>query len=463
MDPPEEPVLTILQTVQAHEIAVAPWQIIVLVLLLAASALVSGAEVAFFSLSATTRESLGEKTDRASTRILKLLGRPRHLLITILVLNTVINVSAAILAALITESIAAGLGFSRELIFALEVVALTFVLLVVSEITPKLIASRYPVPYSRRVSGPLGILYKALFPIVALLAWLLQSVQALLKRWWIGDGPEKLSPEDLRVMADIGKAHGTIEAEEHEWISSLLEFGDTSVRAIMINRLDIVALPTSASFEEVFKLIRTTGHSRLPVYRSHLDDVKGILYAKDLLPLLNTPEAQMDWYAKVRPPMFVPLGKKLDDLLTDFQQQKTHLAIVVDEYGGTAGLVTLDDVLEEVVGEIQDEHDEHAGDLIEVIAPGEYRVDARIPLDELNDEFQLSLPTEDYSFETLGGLIFHLAGAIPEAGDVAVHEGLHLQVEQVENNRIRTVRVRLIMPDGRDSLQDRGAGQSEGQ
>ena len=439
-----------------------PWQIVVLVLLLLASALVSGAEVAFFSLSATTREAISQKPDRASRRILKLLGQRQHLLITILVLNTAINVSAAILAALITESIATSLGFSRQLVFALEIVALTFVLLVVSEITPKLIASRHPLAYSRRVAAPLGLLKKPMYPLVTFLAWLLRSFQTLVQRWWTASGPERLSSDDLKVMADIGKAHGSLEAEEHKWIQSLLEFGDTNVRAIMINRLDIVALPTTASLQEAFNLIRTTGHSRLPVYDNHLDDIKGVLYAKDLLPFLKNTDAVINWQALVRPPIFAPLGKKLDDLLQDFQKQKTHLAIVVDEYGGTAGLVTLDDVLEEVVGEIQDEHDEQSGDLIEPLGQGAFRIDARLPLDELNDALKLSLPTEEYSFETLGGLIFHLAGVIPKAGDISMHEGLQLEVEQVESNRIRTVLVKMVESSDNLTQPDPATGPSNG-
>ncbi|MDE2731046.1 MAG: hemolysin family protein [Bacteroidota bacterium] len=440
----EEPFLIL--TAQVPEFTVVPWQIVVLVLLLLASALVSGAEVAFFSLSATRREELGTRSDQASLRILRLLGRPEHLLIAILVLNTVINVSAAILAALITESVATSLGLSRELVFALEIVALTFVLLIVSEITPKLIASRYPVGYSRRVAGVLSLLYRMLYPLVALLAWLLHSGQDLLQRWWNGKGPEKLSPDDLKVMADIGKAHGSIEDEEHRWIQSLVDFGDTKVRAIMINRMDIVALPSTASLEEAFQLIRNSGHSRLPVHDGHLDEIRGVLYAKDLLPYLNDPDAAVDWVSIVRPPMFAPMSMKLDDLLQDFQKRKTHLAIVVDEFGGTAGLVTLDDVLEEVVGEIQDEHDEPAGFEIEPVNTHTYRVDAGIPLDELNERLRLGLPTDDYPIETVGGLVLHLAGVMPEAGHVSEHAGLKFRVERVEDNRILTICVQLPVP-----------------
>ena len=441
MDPPEEPSLAIAFTAQVPDFPVAPTEIIAFVLLLLASAVVSGAEVALFSLDATARESLHTRPDRTSQRVLTLLERPRHLLITILLLNTFVNVSAAILAALMTEEVASSFGLSREIVFALEVIALTFVLLVVSEITPKLLASRHAVTYSRSVAGTLMVISRVLYPVVALLAGLLQRMQVVFHNWGLKDEPEILSSDDLKVMAEIGEAHGSLEPDEHEWIRSILDFGDTSVRAIMVNRLDITALPVTATLKDALELIRSTGHSRLPLYAGHLDSILGIVYAKDLLPYLSTNESNIDWTRLMRPPMFVPLGKKLDDLLQDFQRRKTHLAIVVDEYGGTAGLVTLEDVLEEVVGDIQDEHDEDEDTLLEKISDSEYRADARIDLDELNSALALTLDTESFGFETLGGLIFHLAGDIPEAGYETVHDRLQMEVESVENNRIRLVRI----------------------
>ncbi|MYI84532.1 MAG: HlyC/CorC family transporter, partial [Rhodothermaceae bacterium] len=243
--------------------------------------------------------------------------------------------------------------------------------------------------------------------------------------------------------AEIGKDHGSLEEDEHGWIQSLLDFGDTTVRAIMVNRLDISALPITASLKEALELIRICGHSRLPLYKDHLDNIQGVVYAKDLLPYVNKPDASIDWTHLMRPPIFVPLGRKLDDLLQDFQHRKTHLAIVVDEYGGTAGLVTLDDVLEEVVGEMEDEHDEVRDTLIIPLGNRKYKVDARINLDDLNDAANISLPTDTYEFETLGGLIFHLAGDIPEPGYTTVHDRMEISVDEVENNRIRMVHIRI--------------------
>ena len=421
----------------------------VFLVLLLISAIVSGSEVALFSLDAAKKEQLAQRGDRGSQRALSLLAKPQHALITILILNTIVNVSAAVLAALGTEQIAESFGLSRTIVFLLEICALTFVLLVVSEITPKLIASRHAITYSRLVAGPLRGAYWLLFPLVKLLANWMQHTQKGFLRWVLPDKPERLSPEDLRVMAEIGMAHGTIEADEQAWINSILEFGDTSVRAIMINRLDITALSVQDSLSEALDVIRSSGHSRLPLYVGHLDNILGIIYAKDLLPYL-TPEhdeAKVDWTTLMRPPMFVPQSKKLDTLLQDFRAKKMHLAIVVDEYGGTAGLVTLEDVLEEVVGDIQDEHDNTKESFVEHLGANRYRIDARIDLDDLNTLLGLSLDTEAFDFETLGGLVFHLAGDIPEVGYEATYEDLHMKVDSVANNRIGAVHIHRVLVD----------------
>lgn len=444
MAPPEgSPIAALGLLVQSHSASVSPTEIVVFLLLLLASAVVSGAEVALFSLRATDRETLAARGDHRSRRVLSLLENPRRLLVTILLLNTLINVSAAILAALVTERVAESMELPSEIVFALEVVALTFTLLIVSEITPKLIASRYALTYSRRVAGVLKIVSWPLHPVTTLLARMTTRIHGIYHNWNGDEKSDLLSSDDLRVMAEIGKDHGSLEEDEHGWIQSLLDFGDTTVRAIMVNRLDISALPITASLKEALELIRTCGHSRLPLYKDHLDNIQGVVYAKDLLPYVNQPDAPVDWTRVMRPPIFVPLGRKLDDLLQDFQHRKTHLAIVVDEYGGTAGLVTLDDVLEEVVGEMEDEHDEVRDTLIIPLGNREYKVDARINLDDLNDAANISLPTDTYEFETLGGLIFHLAGDIPEPGYTTVHDRMEISVDEVESNRIRMVHVRI--------------------
>ncbi len=429
--------------------------LVVFVLLLLASALFSGSEVALFSLDAADKEMLAEAGDRASRRVLALLERPRQLLITILLLNTLVNVSAAILAALMTEQVAEGFALSQTIVFVLEVVVLTFLLLVVSEITPKLVATQHAIAFGKRVSWPLLVLHRLCGPLSRSLARSMNVVQRRLKP----SSPQRLSSEDLKAMADIGQAHGTLEEEERELINSIVEFGDTSVRAIMVSRLDMVALPVTATLQEALEMIRTQGHSRLPLYVDHLDNILGVVYAKDLLPYLKNGNAigRLDWTRVMRPPMFVPHGRKLDDLLKDFQRKKTHLAIVVDEYGGTAGLVTLEDVLEEIVGDIRDEHDEPEEEWHEQLGEHVYRIDARMDLDDLNELLGLDLDTESFDFETLGGLIFHLTGEIPSEGDEVPYGRLTLRVERVENNRIGQVRVTVTPPVEDEDLTEKRA------
>ncbi|MCY4159036.1 MAG: CNNM domain-containing protein [Bacteroidetes bacterium] len=444
MDPPEDPYLIVLSLLAQVQALVSPIEIVVFLLLLLASAIVSGSEVALFSLSATNREALLERADRRSMCVLTLLEKPRHLLVNILLLNTLINVSVAILATFVTTKIIRIIEPRSEIaVFAIQVVALTFILLIISEITPKLIASRYAITYSRRVAGGLTLISKPLYPVTLLLARMSSAFQGIYRNWRANEDSEVLSSDDLKAMAEIGKDHGSLEDDEHKWIQSLLDFGETTVRTIMINRLDVSAIPITASLTEALELIRTCGHSRLPLYKDHLDNIQGIVYAKDLLSFLDLPDTEVDWEQILRPPIFVPLGRKLDDLLQDFQRRRTHIAIVVDEYGGTAGLVTLDDVLEEVVGEIEDEHDEARDTLVIPTGEHEYRVDARINLIDLGDTLEIFLQSDSNEFETLGGLIFHLAGDIPEPGYTTMYHQLELSVEAVENNRIRTVHIRF--------------------
>ena len=212
----------------------------------------------------------------------------------------------------------------------------------------------------------------------------------------------------------------------------------------------IIALDVGANIADAIEIIRRSGHSRLPLYLEHLDNILGIVYAKDLLRILteHPDEETIDWTSLARPAIFVPLGKMLDDLLRDFQERKTHIALVVDEYGGTAGLVTLEDVLEEIVGEIRDEHDEDEEDLYEKISATEYLVDAKIDLDDLNEILGTKTDTENLDFETLGGLIFHLAREIPAKDDTFENEGVTYEVTEVINHRVVQVRIKIGSASG---------------
>lgn len=376
-------------------------------------------------------------------RVLKLLERPRQLLISILILNTLVNVAAAVLAAVLTGAVAAAQQWNPTITLIIEMIVLTFVILVLSEITPKLIATRHATAFARSVSWLIMMLHRILYPLSDLLARSTRLMQSRIK-----PGTRRISSADLKTLADVGEAHGTLEEEERELIYSIVEFGETCVREIMVSRLDMVALPVTATLTETLDLIRESGHSRMPLYVDHLDNILGVVYAKDLLPHLNREDgsSRLDWARIARAAIFVPMGKRLHDLLKDFQTKKTHIAIVVDEYGGTAGLVTLEDVLEEIVGEIRDEHDETEEALYERVDEHTYRFDARINLDDINEIVGIELDTEIYDFETLGGLIFHVTGSIPEEGDDIEFDSLRMHVETVENHRIGQVRVEFLQP-----------------
>jgi gliding motility-associated protein GldE len=425
----------------AFDPAIVAVEIGVLLLLLASSALFSGSEVALFSIKASTRVALAAGKDRAGRRVARLLEKPREVLVTILILNTFANVMAAIIAAVVTAQAASTFQWSTTLTVAIEVVVLTFVILVVSEITPKLLATRNPQIFAKRVGGLLFVLHRLLRPVSRSLAGMTAGIHSGLT-----PSARRISGEDVKTMAEIGEAHGTIEHEERELIHSIVEFGETSVREIMVSRLDIQAIPVTATLQEALEIVRSSGHSRLPLYVDHLDNILGVVHAKDLLPYLSdTDEAvRIDLTRIARRPVFVPPGKKLDDLLREFQSRKTHIAIVVDEYGGTAGLVTLEDVLEEIVGDIRDEHDEDEETYAERLDDWSYRCDARLNLDDLGELLGVELAAEEFDFETLGGLIFHLSGSVPSAGDVLEYEGIRLTVESVETNRIGEVLVRQL-------------------
>ncbi len=415
-------------------------QIGAFVLLLALSALFSGSEVALFSVTTADREALADEAAADAARVVRLLDRPRRLLAAVLLLNTVVNVGAAILSTQLMLTAAEAFGWSRLAALAANVVGLTFILLVTSEIAPKLIASRQPVRFARTVSGLLSPLVRAVTPIADLLAAMATAVQARFRT-----EAEPLSSADIKSMADVGEAEGSIGEEERALIHSIVEFGETTVREVMVSRVDMQALSADADLEAALDLIRASGHSRFPLYREHLDNVLGVVYAKDLLPSLDGAGRTPDWAAIARRPLFVPPGKALDDMLADFQGSNTHMAIVVDEYGGTAGLVTLEDLLEEVVGEIRDEFDAEHERLVVAVAPGVFRAEARVDLDDLAEAVGVEMETDGYDFETLGGLILHLTGDIPSPGDEVRHEGLLLRVEGVEDNRILGVRVEHVL------------------
>jgi putative hemolysin len=404
-------------------------------LLLAMSAFFSSSETAYFSLNKLQIKELGEGDDSAGQRAARLLARPQRLLVTLLVGNMVANISAATLATIIAGELALAGNLMLEWVIPVQVVVVTLVLLLASEVTPKALASRHNESIARTASLPLVGAQVLLWPVVRPVLAFTHQMQRRVQ------GPDRLlyTSDELKTLVETGQEEGRLEEDEKKLIHSIFEFGETTVREVMVPRIDMVCLPHDSGFEEAVDLIRREGHSRIPMYRERVDNVVGILYAKDLIPFLQQDEAPQTLEQLARLPYFVPEGKKIDELLREFQTNHIHMAIVVDEYGGTAGLVTLEDILEEIVGEIQDEFDTEAPPWRRTADDG-WVLDSGMLLEDVNALLEEEvLPTvEDY--ETLGGFIYELAGEVPKAGASYEHVGWRFTVMTMKRHRIGLVK-----------------------
>jgi len=414
-------------------------------ILIALSAFFSGSEAAFFSLSKEMIERLKESTSRASRRIVNLLAKPRFLLITILVGNTLVNVAAATIAALLTADFSSHLQFSENLAILIEVVVVTLVLLIFSELTPKIFAVKNSYKFASAVSIPLQIINFITYPIVVVLDKFPTLISGLMAT---RIKKHLLSKEELKTLLEVSEEKGALEEDEKEMIHSIFEFSKTTVKEIMVPRIDMVCVEKGTLLNDLIDIIKTRGHTRIPLYDDKVDNILGVIHAKELLPFINDPSQKVDLVSYARAALFVPESKLIDELLKDFQIEKQHMAIVVDEYGGTAGLITLEDVIEEIVGEIQDEYDREKP-LFKKIDDNHFLVDAKIDLDELNDELDMNLPG-DQSFESLGGFIFNQTGSVPETKQEIEYGRYKFIIEKIDRNRI--LEVLIIKSEPKDDL-----------
>jgi len=416
-------------------------QSVLLILGLLLSAIFSGSEVAFFSLT-HQMENLNhdqEKRGAADAMIIKMLNKPRRLLSTILIGNTFANIIASVMAAVITGSIVAYYGFPELLVFTIEIIVLTFMILILSEITPKIIAINNPVRTSRRYAWFIYSFYFLLAPFSKLIAQSTINLEKYLPR-----PANKMTSADIKTMAEVSEQEGSLKGDEREIIENVIEFGTITVREIMTSRVNIAAVSVDASLDEVLELIKEKGVSRMPLYENDLDNIIGVIHAKDVLPYIGgeLDDSSVNWRSIARKALYIPSTKKLDDLLRDFQSEKNHMAIVVDEYGGTEGLVTMDDILEEIVGDIADEYDEGEQKPYVRFKNGVYIFDAQIDLDDMEEILNIELTTDEDDYETLGGLVYHLTERLPNVGERVRYKNIDLTVHSVENNRIKKVRVK---------------------
>jgi gliding motility-associated protein GldE len=414
--------------------------LLVVIILLIGSGLMSASEVAFFSLRPDDIENLKTNKNKKSKAILNLYDNPEKLLSTVLVANNTINIAIVLLSAFISSRM---FHFSSEPVlgFIINVVAITFLLLFFGEVMPKVYASRNQITIARFMAYPLTVLEKVFQPVTSLLIF---SSSFVKKR--AGTRRSNISMDDLSDALELTSDDF---AEDEKILKGIVNFGNINVSAIMCPRIDVTAIDIKSRFDKIVPVIINSGFSRIPVYSGSFDTVKGILYAKDVLPYTNNP-GSFKWQALLRPPYFIPETKKINDLLKEFQTRKIHMAIVIDEYGGTSGIVTLEDILEEIVGEISDESDEDQL-LFHKLDDKTYIFEAKILL----NDFCKVLDIDEDQFEevrgeseTLAGLILELTGEIPQKDQIIKLGDFVFRIESADKRRIKEVRVEINKNDG---------------
>ena len=411
--------------------------IVVLIGLLAASALISGAEVAFFALKPQEIDKINNEKSRRAKLIKNFLSRPKELLATILIANNFANVSVIILSTYISESLFDFQG-SELMKFLIQIIIITFLLLLFGEVLPKVYANNKAVSFAKLMSLPLSFLEKIFNPISA---FLISSTRIIDRK--IKNNKHNLSVDDLSNALEL--THDENEnKDEKKILEEIVKFGNTDVKQIMRSRIDVTALDYKSTYTDVLKTIKKTGFSRIPIYQDSFDLIKGILYIKDLLPYLNKSD-NFKWNKLIREVFFVPENKKIDNLLKEFQEKKIHLAVVVDEYGGTSGIVTLEDIIEEIVGDINDEFDDD--DIIySKLDNKNYVFEGKTTLKDFYRIINISgenFEQKKGEADSLAGFIIENIGNFPEKKQKINFENYTFSIEGINNRRITRIKVTL--------------------
>jgi gliding motility-associated protein GldE len=413
--------------------------LLVIIILLIVSAMMSASEVAFFSLGPEDLENLKTNKDKKSKTVLNLYNNPEKLLSTVLVANNTVNIAIVLVAAFLSFRI---FDFSSVPVlgFIINVVIITFLLLFFGEVMPKVYASRNHITIALFMAYPLTVLEKVFKPVTSLLIF---SSSFVKKR--TGTRRSNISMDDLSDALELTSEDFT---EDEKILKGIVNFGNINVNAIMCSRTDVTAIDIKYGFDKIVPIIINSGFSRIPVYSGSFDSVKGILYAKDVLPFTNNP-GSFKWQALLRTPYFVPETKKINDLLKEFQTKKIHMAVVIDEYGGTSGIVTLEDILEEIVGEITDESDEDQL-LFRKLDEKTYIFEAKILLNDFCKVFDIDEELFEEvrgESETLAGLILELTGEIPQKDQVIKYRDFIFRIESADRRRIKEIRVEINKND----------------
>ncbi|TWO32117.1 gliding motility-associated protein GldE [Seonamhaeicola sediminis] len=407
---------------------------VLLILLLVCSALISGAEVALFSLTKNDVEAGLEENSKRMQVVSLLVERPKKLLATILVANNFINIATVILFAYLGDFIFGDIA-NPKVKFVLEVIVITFLILLFGEILPKIYASRNNVKFASFMAYPLKVLDVILSPVSSPM----QSVTLAIHNK-LGKRKSNLSVDQLSQALELTSDEDTTK-EEHKILQGIVSFGNTDTKQVMRPRIDIFALNIQQKYAEIMPEIITNGYSRIPVYEENIDQIKGILYVKDLLPHIN--KKQFNWVSLIKEPFFVPENKKLDDLMAEFQEKKVHLAVVVDEYGGTSGLISLEDIIEEIVGDISDEFDDE--DLqYSKLDNNNYVFEGKTAL---KDIYKITKIEDEYLFEenkgeaeTIAGFVLEISGSFPKLNSKINFRNYVFTIEALDRKRIKLVK-----------------------
>ena len=434
-------------------------EILLQVVLILINAFFAATELAVVSLNSTKLRKLEEDGNKTASKLLKMVEEPSAFLSTIQVAITLAGYLGSAFAAEnfsgnLSNWLYYTLGFQALSLKALNTVSIIIITIILSyftlvfgELVPKRIAMQKPYEVAKLACGVIRGMAFVLRPVIWLLSVSVNAVLRLL-RLKVEAEEESVTEDEIRMMVDLGGQRGTIDEDEQEWIQNVFDFGDISVREAMTPRNDVDALPDDADDQEILEMVRECGRSRIPVYQENIDTIVGILNARDFLldrnSGKNTPLKEL-----LRPAYFAPETIKADNLFKEMQKEKVHIAIVVDEYGGTEGIITMEDLLEEIVGNIYDEFDQPEQPEIVPLGENQWRVSGATPLSSLVDDLDLPLPESD-DYDTLGGMIVTRLSSIPKDGeelDLEVN-GVALHVERIRDHRIESVVVRLLVPKG---------------
>lgn len=416
--------------------------ILLIFFLFLCSAFFSGSEVALFSLDKEKLNTIFPKNNFIFRYTDFLLSYPRRLLVTILISNTIVNVAASIIAVMLALKIAHNHNINEDLVLTIQIIIVTLVVILFGELTPKIWALKNPIGFTKVVIFPLYWVSAFLFPVSEILTEILKTFSSKFK---LHKKYSAISEEEISQLAEVGAEKGAIEHTEQEIIQSLVSYKKVSVKEIMTPRVDVVYVENIITYNDLINTITETGHSRIPVCRETIDNIIGIVFAKDLLPYLLNEEKQKNFLIEkiVRQPLIVPEKKLIKELMQEFQEKKLHIAVVVDEYGGTSGIITLEDILEEIIGEINDELDEDLDSIIQV-DKNSYLVLGSLSIITLKNELNIDLFDKDKEYDTVGGFILSHYGAIPHSGYYILKDDFKFTVKEVLNKRIKKVLIEKV-------------------